>query len=92
MPPVSRLARRLGITTSEFLDEYTITPITKDLHLPVVMLKMGDDPDKKCTLLGEEGCTVYDVRPWPCRMYPIGMALPPARAQRRADRGARPLG
>jgi len=74
------LARRLGITTGEFLDQYTLMPITKDLHLPVVMLKMGDDPAKKCQLLGENGCTVYDVRPWPCRMYPVGMALPPARA------------
>ena len=44
------------------------------------MLKMNDENDKKCFFLGEEGCTVYEDRPWACRMYPLGMALPPARA------------
>jgi Fe-S-cluster containining protein len=74
------LARRLGITTGEFLDQYTLTPITKDLHLPVVVFKMGDDEKKRCQLLGEQGCSVYEDRPWACRMYPVGMGIPPARA------------
>ncbi len=74
------LARKIGISTTEFLDEYTLIPITKDLHLPVVLLKMGDDPEKRCHFLGDQGCTVYEARPWSCRMYPLGMALPPARA------------
>lgn len=77
---VLRLSRKLGIETSEFLDNYTVTPITKDLHLPVVMLRMEEAPGKRCTLLGESGCSVYEDRPWSCRMYPVGMALPPARA------------
>ncbi len=77
---VLRMARRLGITTSDFLDEYTLTPITKDLHLPVVVLRMSDEADKRCLLVGEQGCSVYEHRPWSCRMYPAGMALPPARA------------
>ncbi len=77
---VLRLSRRLGIGTSEFLDKHTLMPITKDLHLPVVLLKMGDDAKKKCPFVGDEGCTVYDVRPWSCRMYPLGMGIPPARA------------
>ena len=45
---VLRLSRKLGLNTQEFLDQYTITPITKDLHLPVLMLKMDEDNDKKC--------------------------------------------
>ncbi len=77
---VLRLARSLGISTTDFLEEYTLIPITKDLHLPVAVLKMGDDPEKHCRFLGDQGCTVYDARPWSCRMYPLGMALPPARA------------
>lgn len=77
---VLRLARRVGIFTDEFLDQYTMTPITKDLHLPVKMLKMDEDNEKKCFFVGEEGCTVYEDRPWACRMYPLGSALPPARA------------
>jgi Fe-S-cluster containining protein len=77
---VLRLSRRLNMTTTDFLEEHTFTPFTKELQLPVVMLKMGDEPDKKCHFVGDEGCTVYEDRPWSCRMYPIGMAIPPARA------------
>ncbi len=77
---VLRLARRTGMTTTEFLDRHALMPITKDLHLPVVMLKMNDDAARRCPFVGEQGCTVYADRPWACRMYPIGMALPPARA------------
>ncbi|MEX1312114.1 MAG: YkgJ family cysteine cluster protein [Candidatus Sulfomarinibacteraceae bacterium] len=77
---VLQLARQTGLHTQVFLDTYTRNPITKDLQLPMVMLKMLDDDDKKCPFVGEQGCTVYENRPWACRMYPLGMALPPARA------------
>jgi len=73
------LARKRGLTTREFLDQHTLTPITKDLHLPVVMLRMGPDPEKRCPFVDAQGCSVYQARPWACRMYPVGMALPPAR-------------
>jgi hypothetical protein len=77
---VVRLARRRGITTGEFLDGYTLLPITRDLHLPVVILRMGPDPDRRCPFVAAEGCSVYEDRPWACRMYPLGMGLPPSRA------------
>jgi Fe-S-cluster containining protein len=76
---VLALARRTGLTTGEFLDRHTMHPITKDLHLPVVMLRMSATPEKRCPFVGEKGCGVYEDRPWACRMYPVGMALPPAR-------------
>jgi hypothetical protein len=62
------------------LDRHTLLPITKELHLPVVMLRMGPAPEKKCPFVTAQGCSVYEARPWACRMYPVGMALPPARA------------
>jgi uncharacterized protein len=77
---VLRLARRLHLTTREFLDRHTLTPITKELHLPVVIMRMREEAEKRCEFVGENGCTVYEDRPWACRMYPLGMALPPARA------------
>lgn len=77
---VLRLARRRGLATREFLDQHTLTPITKELHLPLVILRMNEDDGKRCPFVGPEGCTVYEDRPWACRMYPVGMALPPARA------------
>ena len=73
------LARTLGLHTREFLDRHTINPITRELQLPIVMLKMRNEPAKRCPFLGELGCGVYGQRPWACRMYPLGMALPPAR-------------
>ncbi len=77
---VLRLSRRLHLTTTEFLDRHALIPITKDLQLPVVMLRMGEDPEHRCAFVGSQGCQVYPDRPWACRMYPVAMALPPARA------------
>jgi len=77
---VLQLARHQNLHTREFLDTHTLTPITKDLQLPIVMLKMRDEEDKRCPFLTAEGCGVYHHRPWACRMYPLGMAIPPAHA------------
>ncbi len=77
---VLRLARRLGMNTRDFLETHTSNPITKDLKIPMVMLKMTDQEGKPCPFVGDEGCTVYEDRPWACRMYPLAMAIPPARA------------
>jgi Fe-S-cluster containining protein len=77
---VLHLARRLGMNTREFLETHTSNPITKDLQLPIIMLRMKDEESKPCPFVGEQGCTVYEDRPWACRMYPLGMAIPPASA------------
>jgi Fe-S-cluster containining protein len=71
---VLRLKRRLGLTSTEFLARYTLLPVQKDLRTPVVVLRMNDDAEQACPLLGEHGCSVYTDRPWPCRMYPLGLA------------------
>jgi len=73
---VLRLKKRLGMTSTDFLDKYAILPVQKDMRTPVVMLRMADDESKSCMLLAEEGkgCSVYSDRPWPCRMYPLGLA------------------
>ena len=71
---VLRLTERLGITSTEFLEKYTLLPVQKDMNTPVVLLKMNEDEEKTCQFLTEEGCGVYTDRPWPCRMYPVGLA------------------
>ena len=40
--------------------------------IPLVILKMNET-DKKCSLVSDEGCTVYSDRPWPCRMFPLDL-------------------
>ncbi|MFC1499564.1 YkgJ family cysteine cluster protein [Candidatus Zixiibacteriota bacterium] len=71
---VLRMKKRLGMTSMEFLKEYTLLPIQKDITTPVVVLRMGDDEARSCPFLKESGCGIYTDRPWPCRMYPIGLA------------------
>jgi len=71
---VLRLKNHLGISSSEFLEKYALVPIQKDMKTPVVVLKMGSDERKTCPFLTEAGCGVYADRPWPCRMYPLGLA------------------
>jgi len=73
---VLRLKERLGLTSTEFLDRYTILPFTKDQRIPAPLLRMQDNEKKSCHFLTEEGCTVYEDRPWACRMYPVGYAAP----------------
>jgi Fe-S-cluster containining protein len=71
---VLRMKTRLGMNSGDFLDKYVILPVQKDMKTPIVMLKMNDDEHKTCPFLCEEGCSVYADRPWPCRMYPLGLA------------------
>jgi Fe-S-cluster containining protein len=73
---IIRLKNRLGISSEEFLAKYTIMPFDKNLGYPVVMFQMTDDDKKACQFVGEKGCTVYEDRPWACRMYPLGLASP----------------
>ncbi|MCP4898238.1 MAG: YkgJ family cysteine cluster protein [bacterium] len=82
---ILQLARGAEMTTRDFLETHTMNPITKDLQLPIVMLKMKDEEKRECPFLGDAGCSVYETRPWACRMYPIGLAIPPARAGESPD-------
>jgi Fe-S-cluster containining protein len=71
---VLRMKKRLGMTSGEFLEKYTILPVHKDMKTPVVVLRMTDDEAKSCQFLSDGGCGIYPDRPWPCRMYPLGLA------------------
>lgn len=71
---VLRLKNRLGISSTEFLEKYTLLPVQKDMTTPVVILRMNDNEKRSCPFVTSEGCGVYTDRPWPCRMYPVGLA------------------
>jgi hypothetical protein len=32
---------------------------------------MRDDDEKKCPFVNDQGCSVYEYRPYSCRMYPL---------------------
>ncbi len=71
---IIRLKNRLGITSGEFLSRYTISPFDEKTKYPIILLKMNEDKKKTCPFVTAEGCSVYEDRPWPCRMYPLGLA------------------
>jgi len=71
---VLRLKQRLGISSTEFLEKYTLLPVQKDMTVPVVLLKMQENEKRSCHFVTDQGCGVYTDRPWPCRMYPVGLA------------------
>lgn len=73
---VLRMKNCLGISSEDFLDQYTLVPIEKHQNYPVVLLKMRDDAKKSCPFVAAEGCTIYEDRPWACRYYPVGLASP----------------
>lgn len=73
---VIRLKKNLKITSMEFLDKYTFLPIDENQNHPVIMLRLNQDEVKSCPLVGPDGCTVYEDRPWSCRMFPLGVASP----------------
>ncbi len=68
---ILRMKKRLGISSEEFLEKYTRTLIGDGSSLPVVLFKMREDGDKACQFLTEEGCSIYEDRPWSCRLYPL---------------------
>jgi Fe-S-cluster containining protein len=71
---VMRMKNRLGMESSDFLEKHALLPLQKEMKTPVVVLRMNEDEHKTCPFLTEAGCGIYSDRPWPCRMYPIGMA------------------
>jgi len=70
------MKKALGISSEDFLEQYTIPLFLKEQKLRVVVLKMNDDEEKTCPFVTPEGCKIYEDRPWPCRMYPLGMGSP----------------
>jgi hypothetical protein len=71
---VVRMKASLGIRSWEFLSRYTMTLLPPKPGLPVVALKMRDDVIRSCPFVTQQGCSIYEARPWSCRMYPLDVA------------------
>ena len=68
---ILRMKNRLGISSGEFLKNYTHTLMAKDAKFPTVTLKMKNDQKKGCPFVTREGCIIYEDRPWSCRSFPL---------------------
>ncbi len=71
---VVRLKNRLGISSGEFIDEYTEPKLDEAYRFPVIRLLMNEDDRRSCPFVTPDGCTVYEDRPAACRIYPLGRA------------------
>ena len=69
---VLRLSEALGVNSGDFLEGYTMVLSGPRPIIPLVVLKMREDKEGlPCPLVTSEGCTVYESRPWSCRMFPL---------------------
>ena len=66
-----RLKTRLGMTSEQFLAQYTIQHIGPQTGLPVITFKTDRSSNSTCPFVTESGCRVYEDRPSSCRMYPV---------------------
>ncbi len=73
-----RLAERLEMDSTSFLKTYTVAlQGSNNPVLPLVVLKMDETREgSPCPFVGPDGCSVYDVRPWACRLYPLDAVGP----------------
>jgi Fe-S-cluster containining protein len=72
---VLRLRKGLRLSSGEFLERFTKKLVGTNPVVPLVLLKMGEDPSRRCPFVTDEGCTVYGDRPWACRMFPLDMEV-----------------
>ena len=69
---ILRLKRRLGMTSSDFIRDYTVPFQMDGDGLPGIKLKTHDNGT--CLQLdGDAGCGVYEDRPTVCRYYPVAL-------------------
>jgi len=69
---ILRLKRRLGISSTVFLDQYTVPYEMEKEGIAGVKFK-PIEKGTACRFMQPEGCGVYEDRPTACRYYPVGL-------------------
>jgi hypothetical protein len=83
---ILRLKKRLGLTSGEFLKQYTYPfEFNKNSIAGVKMEPV--EGGTACQFMTDEGCSVYTDRPTSCRYYPVGL-LSTRRADENFDRSS----
>jgi len=72
---ILRLKNALGLTSGDFLEQYTVRYIGPETGLPVIALKPDSSAELECPFVRPDGCAVYGDRPSSCRMYPLARAV-----------------
>jgi Fe-S-cluster containining protein len=69
---ILRLSRRLGISTTEFIQQYTFPYELEPNGIAGVKFKPVEN-GSACQFMRPEGCDVYTDRPTACRYYPVAL-------------------
>ena len=72
---ILRLKNGLGLTSIEFLEQYTTRHTGPETGLPIVALKPVSVSGLACPFVRPSGCSVYAYRPSSCRIYPLARAI-----------------
>jgi uncharacterized protein len=83
---ILRLSRRLDISTTEFLMQYTFPYELEPNGIAGVKFKPVEN-GSACQFMRPEGCDVYTDRPTACRYYPVAL-LSMRRSDETTDRSA----
>ena len=83
---ILRLSRRLDISTTEFLVQYTFPYELEPNGIAGVKFKPVEN-GSACQFMRPEGCDVYTDRPTACRYYPVAL-LSMRRSDEYTDRNA----
>jgi Fe-S-cluster containining protein len=68
---ILRMKNHLSISSTEFLKTYTKRLLAPETSFPAVQFRMNEESGKRCYFVDDQGCKIYQHRPWPCRMYPL---------------------
>ena len=68
---ILRLKNHLGLSSGNFLRQYTSLHTGPASGLPIVTLKPKDPHNLTCPFVTDTGCRVYENRPSSCRTYPL---------------------
>jgi Fe-S-cluster containining protein len=69
------LKRFLNLSSTDFLNRYTVQGIGPETGLPVVSLRFDPGCDLACPFVADSGCRVYPARPASCRTYPLARGV-----------------
>jgi hypothetical protein len=72
---IIRLKSHLGISSTDFLEKYTVTYSGDTTGLPIVAFKTRAVEGNICPFVTEKGCGVYENRPASCRLFPLARAI-----------------
>lgn len=67
---ILRMKNRLDTSSTTFLEKHTRTLLPGAGKIPIIQLTMREE-DNQCPFVTPEGCSIYEDRPWACRMYPL---------------------